>query len=141
MPEQSKELFVNYYLSTRRAEEIIAQGNIRHVVITRRASQKALKLLDANQISHAIIINYSQIPQVGAKPLRLINSVISHEQIVHSLASALSKSGFPARIKDFYNPGADLTCEIEDFQAPRFWEHLRTLKNNFTKKDEANNQD
>ncbi len=146
MPKQPKkirnqELIADYFVSIRKAKDIINEGTICHVAITRGASQKALNLLDANQISHAIIIDYSQVPQIGAKPLKLVNAVISHEQIVHSLASTLSKLGFPTRIKDFYNPGADLTCEIEDFQMPRFWEQMKTLKNNFTEKDEANNQD
>jgi hypothetical protein len=146
MPKQPKkirdrELITDYFVSIRKAEEIIAEGTIRQISITRGASQKALDLLDSNRITYAVIVDRSKVPGVSAKPQKLVNSAISHEQIVHSLASTLSRLGFPARIKDFYYSGAELTCEIEDFQIPRFWEEMNTLKNNFSKKYEANDRD
>ena len=55
--------------------------------------------------------------------------------------STLSRLGFHTRIKNFYNPGTELTCEIEDFQIPKFWEEMNTLQNNFSEKDEANDRD
>ena len=146
MPKQPKEIrdrfsIADSFISIGKAEEIIAEGTIGQIAITCGASQKALNLLDSNRITHAVIVDRSKVPRVSAKPQKLVNSAISHEQIAHSLASTLSRLGFHTRIKNFYNPGTELTCEIEDFQIPKFWEEMNTLQNNFSEKDEANDRD
>lgn len=128
MPD--RELIATYFISIAAAQEIVRDGTIRHVAATRGASQKALNLLESAQITYAIIINYQAVPKISAKPMKLATTIFSHEYIVHGVATALSGLGFPARIKDFYNPGAD----IEEFQLPRFWRSIEQLRDKFTQK-------
>lgn len=73
---RTEELIADYFISIAAAKRIVAEGRVRHVAITRGASNKAIEILDFNQITHARIINYQHVARVGEKPLKLVKKLI-----------------------------------------------------------------
>lgn len=130
---RTKELIASYFISIDAAKKIIADGTIRHVAITRGASDKALKLLKSNGISRATISNYDHIPVISEGCQKSIDATIKHEQIAHAMGRRLAEIGFPCNLKKFHNKGFDLSIELEDFQVERFWSELANLKRKHSK--------